>query len=194
MDILKGQRLILASKSPRRSELLTAAGIPFEVFTQDVDESIGGDINPYLVAEILAKRKGAAAWELKGAHNTIVLSADSVVILDDNIFEKPKDAEQAFNMLAHLSGKTHTVVTGVALKSHSKSISFSSKTMVTFRPMNKEEINFYISEYQPFDKAGAYGIQDWIGMCKVSEIQGTYSNVMGLPVDLVYEGLKQMID
>lgn len=194
MDILQGHRLILASKSPRRSELLRAAGIPFEVFTQDVDESIEDEVNPYLVAEILAKRKGQAAWQSIGGPETIVLSADSIVILNEKIFEKPKDAEEAFNMLAHLSGKTHTVVTGVALMSQARSISFSSKTEVTFRPMNKEEIEYYISNFQPFDKAGSYGIQDWIGLCKVSEIQGTYSNVMGLPVDLVYEGLKQMID
>ena len=191
-SVLGNKRLILASKSPRRSELLKAADIPFELHLQEVDETVDPNVHPMMVAEVIADKKAEAAWQEVGNSEVIVLAADSVVILGKKIFGKPKTADEAFLMLSHLSGRIHTVVTGVVLKSNEKKVSFSSKTLVSFREMVKEEIDYYISEYEPFDKAGAYGIQDWIGMCKVSEIHGTYSNVMGLPIDLVYEGLKQL--
>ena len=142
----------------------------------------------------LALRKARAASEIVQDPDAIILGADSMVFLNDRIFEKPTDAADAFRMLAHLSGKTHTVITGVALVGRKKELTFASRTQVTMRPMDKDEIEYYIKHYQPFDKAGSYGIQDWMGHCKVSEIDGTYTNVMGLPVDLVYEGLRQLVN
>lgn len=191
MEILQDRPLILASKSPRRSQLLREANIPFQLMKLDVDETVSEDLHPFLAPEHLALRKAKAGYMSCGVEKAIVLGADSMVFLGEKIFGKPEDADDAFRMLAHLSGKTHTVITGVALVSHDKEVTFSSKTMVTIRPLDKEEIEYYIRYHQPFDKAGAYGIQDWLGHCKVSEIQGTYTNVMGLPVDLVYEGLRQ---
>ena len=191
---LDSYKVILASKSPRRSELLGRMGIDFEIIPSDIEEIHPEGLSPFLVPEHLAEQKANAVLkEVENPGNTIVIGADSVVILNGKIFEKPANASEAFRMLSHLSGRTHTVVTGVALISSSKKMVFSAKTEVTFRPMDKDEIEMYIEEYRPFDKAGSYGVQDWMGMCKVSELKGTYTNVMGLPTDLVYEGLKAMV-
>lgn len=167
------------------------AGFQFDVLSLDVDETVLEDVPPYLRPEHLALRKAKAALNIIET-DSIVIGADSMVFLKDQIFEKPVDEKDAFRMLAHLSGKTHLVITGVALLTKDKQLTFSSRTRVTMRPMDKDEIDYYIQNFQPFDKAGSYGIQDWLGHCKVSEIEGTYTNVMGLPVDLVYEGLKQL--
>lgn len=189
---MKDIRLILASKSPRRKQLLQEAGFQFEVLSMEVDETVIEDIQPYRIPEHLALRKARAARDKVNDEKAIIMGADSMVFLKDKIFEKPVDAADAFRMLAHLSGRTHTVITGVALIGREKELTFSSRTEVTMRPMDKYEIEYYIENFQPFDKAGAYGIQDWLGHCKVSGISGTYTNVMGLPVDLVYEGLRQI--
>jgi septum formation protein len=169
-------------------------GVDFQVIPSDIQEVHPEGLAPFLVPEHLASQKADEVFaRLERPEQTIVIGADSVVILNGKIFEKPSDASDAFRMLSHLSGRTHTVVTGVALISSYNKMTFSAKTEVTFRPMDKDEIEMYIEEYKPFDKAGAYGVQDWMGMCKVSELQGTYTNVMGLPTDLVYEGLKAMV-
>ncbi|MDX1683722.1 MAG: Maf family protein [Saprospiraceae bacterium] len=193
MDWIKNQRLVLASKSPRRRQLLTEAGFVFEILKIDVDETYSSSETPALIPERLALKKARAGFEKLSDPLAIVLGADSMVFLGDRIFEKPQDHNDAFRMLASLSGKTHLVITGVALISRDKALTFSSKTYVTMRDMDKDEIEYYIKKYEPYDKAGAYGIQDWLGHCKVSEISGTYTNVMGLPVDLVYEGLRQIV-
>jgi septum formation protein len=180
--------LILASKSPRRQQLLREAGFDFTVQTFDVDESFPADMPVHEVAPWLADRKAEAARHLI-AGQEIIISADSVVIVDDMIFNKPADYDEAFQMIRTLSGRQHTVVTGVCLLAAEKKSVFAGTSHVWFHPLTDAEIDYYIRTCQPFDKAGSYGVQEWIGLCKISRIDGTYANVMGLPVDLVYQEL-----
>jgi septum formation protein len=181
--------LILASKSPRRSQLLREAGFEFTVQAFDVDESFSDDMPVEDVAPWLARQKARAAAHLI-QNQEIVLAADSVVILDDVIYNKPADYDDAFRMLRLLSGRQHTVMTGVCLLSKEKEVLRAGLTRVWFEELSDEEIDFYIRTCQPFDKAGAYGCQEWIGHCKIKRIEGSFPNVMGLPVDLVYAALK----
>ncbi|MEO0006721.1 MAG: hypothetical protein RJA20_917 [Bacteroidota bacterium] len=182
--------IILASKSPRRSQLLREAGFDFTVQTFDVDESFSPDMPCEEVAPWLAQKKAQAAAHLI-QDKEIVLSADSVVILDNTIYNKPADEAEAFSMLRDLSGKQHLVVTGVCLLSKEREIVTAGHTKVWFAPLSDEEIRYYIHDWQPYDKAGSYGAQDWIGHCKITRIEGTFQNVMGLPVDLVYAALEE---
>jgi len=182
--------LILASKSPRRSQLLREAGFEFTVQAFDVDESFPPEMPPEAVAPWLAQRKAQAAKHLI-RDNEIVLGADSVVILDGKIYNKPADYAEAFGMIRDLSGRQHTVVTGVCLLSKEKEEVFSGTTQVWFAALSDAEIDYYIRRCEPFDKAGSYGAQDWIGHCKITRIEGTFQNVMGLPVDLVYAALNK---
>ncbi len=181
--------LILVSKSPRRRQLLQEAGFTFRVEALEVDESFSADMPVESVAEHLALRKARAARYLI-QEDEILLSADSVVIHEGRIYNKPQSYEEAFDMLRALSGQRHTVITGVCLLSADKERSFSDRSEVFFEPLGDEEIDFYIRRYRPFDKAGAYGVQEWIGLCKISRIEGSYANVMGLPVHRVYAELK----
>lgn len=182
--------IILASKSPRRSQLLREAGIHFSVQAFDVDESFPADMPAEQVAPWLAQRKAEAAAHLI-RHDEIILTADSVVILDGQIFNKPSDYAEAFGMIRALSGRQHTVVTGVCLLSKEKEVVLAGVTKVWFSELSDEEIDYYIRNYEPYDKAGSYGAQDWIGHCKITRIEGTFQNVMGLPVDLVYAALQE---
>lgn len=182
--------IVLASKSPRRSQLLREAGFDFRILSLDVDEDFSTDMPVEEVAEYLARRKAlAAAPALRP--DEVILAADSVVILDGEIFNKPADYDEAFWMIRRLSGRQHTVVTGVCLLSAERERSFSGVSNVTFADLSNEEIDYYIRTCQPFDKAGAYGVQEWIGLCKITHIEGTYANVMGLPVDKVYAALRE---
>ena len=182
--------IVLASKSPRRSQLLREAGFDFRILSLDVDEDFSADMPVEEVAEYLARRKAlAAAPALRP--DEVILAADSVVILDCEIFNKPADYDEAFWMIRRLSGRQHTVVTGVCLLSAERERSFSGVSNVTFADLSNEEIDYYIRTCQPFDKAGAYGVQEWIGLCKITHIEGTYANVMGLPVDKVYAALRE---
>ncbi len=181
--------IILASKSPRRSQLLREAGIDFTVQTFDVDESFPPEMPPEEVAPWLAQRKAEAAAHLIQG-DEIILTADSVVILDGKIYNKPADYAEAFGMIRALSGRQHTVITGVCLLSKEKEQVFAGVTKVWFAELSDEEIDYYIRTCMPYDKAGAYGAQDWIGHCKITRIEGTFQNVMGLPVDLVYAALQ----
>lgn len=181
--------LLLASKSPRRAQLLREAGFDFTVIEIDVDESFPPEMLAEDVAPMLAERKARAAAHLVSG-DEIVLTADSVVILDGQIFNKPADYDEAFRMLRALAGRQHTVVTGVCLLSKTRERVFAGVTQVLFADMSDAEIDHYIRRCQPFDKAGAYGVQEWIGHCKIQRIEGTYTNVMGLPVDLVYAELE----
>ena len=182
--------IILASKSPRRSQLLRESGFNFTVVGFDTDESFPEDMPAEDVAPMLAQRKARA-----GAHliqdQEIILAADSVVILEGEVFNKPSDFDDAFRMLSRLSGNCHTVITGVCLLSKTKEKVMAGVTKVWFAPLSETEIHYYIDTYKPYDKAGAYGAQEWIGHCKIVRIEGTYPNVMGLPVDLVYHGLAE---
>ena len=186
MDVLQNKKLILGSKSPRRSQLLQEAGFAFEIRTQDIEESFDLSTQVLDVAEDLAIRK---AYSLKHTlqEEEILLTADSVVILDNIIYNKPENYDEGVKILSALSDRTHTVATGVCLMTNKIIDSFTVVTKITFDKLSLDEIDYYLKTYQPYDKAGAYGIQDWIGWCKVKKIEGSYSNVMGLPVREVYE-------
>ncbi len=181
-------KLILASQSPRRKLLLEQAGFEFEIKPLDVDESFPDDMPVEEVAAYLAHKKALEGLRLLTGEE-ILITADSVVILNNKIYNKPADKAEAKQMLRDLSGQMHEVMTGVCLMSKTKKIIFSGHSNVYMLPLSEEEIDFYIEKYQPYDKAGGYGIQEWIGLCKIERIEGTYPNIMGLPTDLVYENL-----
>lgn len=186
------KNLILASQSPRRSQLLRQAGFEFTIQTRPIDESFPQDMPLDQVAPYLAREKALAAKDFLQSPDDILLTADSVVILGNDIFNKPADAAAAKAMLQALSGQTHEVITGVCLLSKTTEKVFAGRSKVTVEPLSTAEIDYYIQTYQPFDKAGAYAIQEWIGLCKISKIEGTYANIMGLPMDLVYRELMGM--
>ena len=179
--------LIVASSSPRRQYLMKEAGFDFTVEKPEVDESFPSELPAEQVAKYLAEKK--AEFFRLAMNNEIVLTADTVVILQNKILNKPANRNEAFDMLTKLSGNTHLVMTGVCIISKEKEISFEDTTEVTFVSLTREEIEFYIDNYKPFDKAGAYGAQDWIGMIAIEKIVGSYFNVMGLPVHKVYQHL-----
>jgi len=179
--------LILASKSPRRQQLLREAGFDFEIKTKDVDESFSESLPSNEVAKYLAKKK-ASAFESE-TQNAIVITADTVVIKDTKILGKPADKSEAFAMIRSLSGSVHQVVTGVCIKQGANEIVFDDTTLVYFKELTDLEIDYYIDNYKPFDKAGAYGIQEWIGMIGITKIEGSYFNVVGLPIQKLYEEL-----
>ncbi|HAP94704.1 Maf family nucleotide pyrophosphatase [Epilithonimonas hominis] len=181
--------LLLASNSPRRKELLTQLGYQFDIVKIDVDESYPSDLKPHEIAEYVSAKK-AKAFDVN--ENEILLTSDTIVALDQKILLKPKDENEAFEMIKSLSGKVHQVYTAFTLKTVDSEISKTSKTDVEFSEISDEEIKFYIKTYKPFDKAGSYGIQEWLGMAKVKNISGSFYSVMGLPVDLVYEELKKL--
>ncbi|MBK8054275.1 MAG: septum formation protein Maf [Saprospiraceae bacterium] len=187
-DASRYPRIVLGSKSPRRYQLLSDSGFDVEVRTQEDEEDFDINMPVNEVAEMLAVRKADA---IKGTlkPNEILITADSVVILGEKIYNKPADYDEAVKILTALGGKQHTVITGVCVMSMESMNSFSVSTLVTFDQMTSEEIDYYITNYKPYDKAGAYGIQDWIGLCKVKEINGSYSNIMGLPMRELYQAL-----
>jgi septum formation protein len=188
MEKLNKFKLLLASKSPRRQYLLTELGLTFEVKTKEVDESFPEDLKAQEIPLYLCKKK-ADAFDEELSENTVVITADTIVWVDNQVLNKPENFEDAVRMLKILSGKKHEVYTGVCLKSASKIKTFYAKTDVFFKELSDEEINYYITNYNPYDKAGAYGAQEWIGYIAVEKIVGSYFNVMGLPVKEVYEEL-----
>lgn len=189
LDNLKDYKIFLASKSPRRRELLQLLRIPFTVLTiGGIDESFPDDIPLEEVPQFVSDKK-ADIYCKHLKDKEIVITADTMVIADGRIMGKPNDANEAADMLKTLSGKTHKVVTGVTIASRGFKKSFSSITHVTFGNLTDEVIQYYINNYLPFDKAGAYGIQEWIGAVAVSEIRGSYYNVMGLPVHHLFKEL-----
>lgn len=182
--------IILASNSPRRKELLGGLDIPFKVRVQDgIDESFPQDLPTKDIAGYIAKKK-ADAYQQTMAADELIITADTIVILGQKVMGKPKDAAEAVEMLRELSGNTHQVITGVCLTTKEKQVRFSVETDVTFKTLTDEEIHYYVERYRPFDKAGAYGIQEWIGHVGVTGMNGSYFNVMGLPVQRIYEALK----
>lgn len=179
--------IILASNSPRRRELLKGLGLEFEVkVLPDVEEDYPSNLPTSEVAAYIAGKKAEAYKDLLG-EDELVITADTVVIVDNTVLGKPSDEAEAQGMLQALSNKTHQVVTGVCLTTRKKQCCFSVSTDVTFKKLSEEEIDYYIANYQPFDKAGAYGIQEWIGYVGVVGIRGSYFNVMGLPVQRIWE-------
>ena len=179
--------LILASSSPRRQYLMKEAGFNFTVEKPDVDETFPAELPPDQVAKYLAEKK-AEFFRLQ-MKEEIVLTADTVVILDKKILNKPADRIEAIAMLSDLSDNTHKVVTGVCILSKEKEESFDDTTEVSFQKLTPREIEFYVDHYKPYDKAGSYGAQDWIGMVAIRKIVGSYFNVMGLPIHKVYRHL-----
>lgn len=173
--------LILGSKSPRRQELLKKANLKFRVTTLDCNESFPETLNPKKAALFLAEKK-SKSYKKKFKSGEILITADTIVALKGEIMGKPSNSAEASAMLKKLSGKTHKVISGVCLRSGSKKISFADETEVTFKRLSPEEISFYVSRFKPFDKAGAYGIQEWIGLVGVRSIKGSYFNVVGLPI------------
>ena len=187
------KKIILASASPRRKELLSALGFDFEIRIRDIDETCPDSI-PAADRAIWIANKKAEAWRDELKENEILLCADTVVVLDDHVLNKPVSIEDAFNMLMALSGKTHSVITGVVVETKNRSVKASVKTLVTFNEIPVASIKYYLDQFKPLDKAGAYGIQEWIGHAFVSEIKGSYNNVVGLPTHEVYAMLKDIMN
>lgn len=191
LDKLKRYRIILASASPRRKELLSKLDIGFTVKTlYDVDESFPASLPVVQVPQYISRKK-ADAYRQEMQENDMVITADTVVAVGRRILGKPKSAEEARVMLKLLSDRYHRVVTGVTIMTAKRTETFATVSRVRFTRLNDEEIDYYISKYKPFDKAGAYGIQEWIGMVAITELNGSYFNVMGLPVQRLYAKLKE---
>ena len=184
-------RVVLASASPRRRQLLHGLDLPVEITQVDIDETPPQGIPGDQVAEHLARKK-ADAWNGTLASDQVLLTADTTVLLGDLVLNKPADAAQARHMLSLLSGKEHVVITGVCLRTATKAVSFHDKAVVRFRTLTPEEIHYYVERHSPLDKAGAYGVQDWIGYTSVERIEGSFYTVMGLPMHRVYEALKML--
>ena len=192
-ELLKDYRIILASASPRRRELLAGLDIDFTIEVNgDIDESATFDCPLTEIPGRLSKLKSEGfGRDLKP--DEILITADTLVICDDEILGKPKDSEEAVEMLRKLSGRSHTVATGVTLRSHKESATFTALSDVYFKKLLQAEINYYIDNYKPFDKAGAYGIQEWIGFTAIERIEGSYFNIVGLPVQRLSEALRRFI-
>ncbi len=183
--------IILASGSPRRKQLLEWAEVPFEVQVADIDESFPGDMQPQDVAVYIARNKAMAVRD-RMSTGSIILAADTIVVLGDRIIGKPVDRQEAIDILTDLSGRVHRVVTGVVILQGEEEISFADTTEVAFHELSLDQISFYIDKYQPFDKAGAYAIQEWIGVVGIKAVIGDFYNVMGLPVSRVVQALQSL--
>lgn len=191
-DIFGKRKLLLASGSPRRRELLDSLGIKVEhAQLHDVDESYPADLSPMKVPEYLSRLK-SQAYRSELADDEVLVTADTVVVLDGKVLGKPVDEAEAKAMLRSLSGRAHQVVTGVTIATSSSSVTFSEVTDVEFDTLSDSEIDYYVANFKPFDKAGAYGIQEWIGYVGVKGIRGDYYNVMGLPVNSLCRHLKSI--
>ena len=184
------KRIILASKSPRRSELMRMAGFEFEVRSKDVPEIHPEGEKQEDIPLYLATMKASALLTEIG-DDDVVIGADTIVLLDGKIYEKPVDREDAVQMISALSGQTHTVITGVCILSKTMEVKFSVATKVTFNVLSQREITYYVDNYKPYDKAGAYACQEWIGAVAINRFDGDYFNVVGLPINRVYQELKK---
>ena len=192
LEHLTHYKVVLASGSPRRKELLASLGLDFEVrIMQGIDESYPATLKGADVARYIATSKGVA-YQRAAARNELIITADTVVEMQGDVLGKPRDKDEACEMLRRLSGKAHHVHTGVCLSTHSGQISFAVTTEVTFTNLTEQEILHYTEQYAPIDKAGAYGIQEWIGYIGVASIKGCFYNVMGLPLSKLYEELKKL--
>ena len=190
---LKKYHIILASKSPRRQELLRGMGVDFEILTKETAENYPADLPLDEVPKYLSLQKSLAFSDEELPADYLLITSDTVVICEGEILGKPKDREDAVRMLQLLSGKTHHVVTGVTVRSAEKTESFAVRSNVTFAQLDDEEIDYYIAHCKPYDKAGAYGIQEWIGYVGISSIEGSFYNVMGFPVHRVWHELQRFL-
>jgi septum formation protein len=185
------ERIILASQSPRRKQLLEWAEVSFDVLIKETEELYPAGLPVEQVPVYIARNKALAVKE-ELSHDRIILAADTVVVLNNEIIGKPKDKAEAIHILSQLSGKTHAVITGVVIIKGNREIAFADITQVVFHPLTAEQINFYVEKYQPYDKAGAYAIQEWIGVVGIKSINGDFYNVMGLPVSRVLQELSKI--
>ena len=188
--MIQQKKIILASQSPRRQELLKQLGIEFDIQVLSIDETYPSDLSPYDVPEYLAKLK-SEEFNTQKNEETCIITSDTVVIYDGKILGKPKDEKDALEMILKLSNKEHQVVTGVCLQFHDGIKSFSSISKVEFETISEAEANYYINNFKPLDKAGSYGIQEWIGQARIKKINGCYYNIMGLPLNALYNSLIQ---
>jgi len=190
--MLEKYKIILASNSPRRKELLGGLGLKFEVRTlQGIDESFPQDLKGEDIPKYISGQK-AKAYRATMADDELIITADTIVYVDGEVLGKPKDEADAKSMFHMMSGRKHEVITGVSIVTREKTVQFATTTIVSFAELTDEEIDFYITNYKPFDKAGAYGIQEWIGYIGITGIEGSYFNVVGLPVQRLYTELKKI--
>lgn len=183
--------VILASKSPRRQELLKGLDIPFKILTKETEEGFPIELKAGEIALFLSKKKSHAFLDSELPKEYLLISADTIVWINDHVMNKPEDRAEAISMLKELSGKCHTVYTGLTLRTKEKEESLIAESKVWFSNLTDDEISYYIDQYKPYDKAGSYGVQEWIGYCAIEKIEGTQFNVMGLPVQQLYKLLKQ---
>jgi len=186
-------RLLLGSKSPRRRELLGQLGLPCRLVDIDVEETVDHGVEAYRVAEVLSRKKAEGYSEPLDADEVLV-TADTVVVHEEVVLGKPHSRDEALDMLRSLSGRVHQVYTGVTLRGSESTVSFTERSDVAFRKLREEEMEHYVDVYKPFDKAGAYGIQEWIGMVGIERIEGCFYNVMGLPVARLYKELERLVN
>ncbi len=191
LDELKNYKIYLASKSPRRRELLTDMGIDFEVFSTEVEESYDPSLSPAEVVQYLSRLKLSTIDLSQYPANTIFIACDTIVVIDGHIIGKPKDDEEAMAMLRQLSGHTHTVLSGLTVATPARMLTDYRSTEVTFADLSDSEMQYYVQQYKPLDKAGAYGVQEWIGCVGIKSITGSFYNVMGLPTRLLWELLQK---
>lgn len=188
---MKKMNIVLASQSPRRQELLRGMGFEFETVSLDIDESFPEELKAEEIVVYLSRKKAESMAEV--GDDTLVITADTIVWLGDYVMNKPSDVEEAKAMLRMLSGRKHVVYTAVSLKTKERITTFYDQTDVYFKCLSEEEIEFYISNYKPFDKAGSYGVQEWIGYVGIDRIDGSFYNVMGLPTAKLYDQIKRLI-
>lgn len=187
-DKFKNHKIILASGSPRRQQFLKELELDFEIKLKEIEEIYPDHLKAEEITNFLAKLK-ASAFENELQDNEVLITSDTIVWLDNKALGKPIDASHAVRMLTEMSGKTHKVITSVCIKSTKKEVVFHDETLVTFTDLSLEEIEFYLKNYKPFDKAGSYGIQEWIGLVAIEKIEGSYANVVGLPTHKLYKEL-----
>lgn len=190
LDNLKDKEVILASGSPRRQEILKSIGVDFKIELRSVDEVFSEELKHHEISDYLAELKADQFEDLK--HNQILITGDTIVWHNNNALNKPSDKEEAYQMLKSLSNASHEVISSFCIKTVEKTETFFDSAEVKFKPLTDDEIWHYINNYSPFDKAGAYGIQEWIGQIGISELKGSFYTVMGFPIHLVYEKLSQI--
>jgi septum formation protein len=188
---LKKYNVILASGSPRRQQFMKDLDLDFEIRLSDVEEVYPDTLKGVQITDFLAELKANALTDIL-KENDILITSDTIVWHEGKALGKPKDYDDAFDMLMSLSGKTHEVITSVCIKTTQGSNTFNETTKVTFNPLTEDEVKYYLNNYKPYDKAGAYGIQEWIGLVAIAKVEGSYVNVVGLPVDKVYQHLKKV--
>lgn len=193
LDKLKDYKVLLASKSPRRRELMHDMGIEFELFSAEVDETYDTSLNPEEVVQYLSKLKLSTVDFSQHDAKTIFIACDTIVVVDGKIMGKPKDEEEAMEMVRALSGRSHVVLSGLTVATPQKMLTDYRSTEVQFAELTEEEIRYYVQHYRPMDKAGAYGVQEWIGCMGIKSMNGSFYNVMGLPTRLLWEMLKEAV-